>query len=756
MDAPPKTPPPNPMRAMTPRSAARLRTAPQPQAPAEGPMGDGQMQWSWTDMDKWYNQAQSGNLTAVSDPHAKANEKAATPTLPAACTQLDENDERKRVGPTGEAQRRPPPKAPKVAKAPRQTIPNATTALPRPLQTQETQETLADSLARAVMEKCKESLAEIVRDAIAGMIPAHGKGAQKESGERAEEQTLLGTMASQSTAERTCVDDNDDKMTTPQSPNMDCAEDELEHRQSAPPLNARTPWEMAEEGDMRRYTRETNAPALSLPPMQPPWGGEATRKILQSGQWTTAAAALEGRSNPLNPHPYSHGTAATAATPMARRENPSGAGARAPRSKVAPGWRPEYETGMATAPTRGRDEDEEPYPFDWTKTGEIPQARAHPIPGNPTNASMTAEQIWEARLDVIETMGLTPVPEGGFPKTQFRSSKDLTRCLHPASVAKWKAAEPGTAIIIDVYGQDNIPNQKAEDTHANIVHVITMATGMPKVDVEAPPRAGPGVRKWDAGTAWLATGLWKGAAELLVRLRVISTDDVTLVVYARAEEPQRYLTALTGFTNWDNAEIRQKVMDALKTDPAYTSIKTMVSTHPNYQKYRDYIEATMRAISTVKIEVRQVATKTGSMPAAFVYMDPPTLNAAHWETWRSGLLAHVFPNLSGRVKPMQRDLRCEGCHGADHQTHQCPLNANDIPGWKGTIAPRPNYFHEITMASAAGYVDHPRSPGPSTAAQTSAMPQIAELWTQEWTGRNEKTKQELRRKPTPKPTSRRG
>ncbi|KAH9849691.1 hypothetical protein C2E23DRAFT_861683 [Lenzites betulinus] len=341
------------------------------------------------------------------------------------------------------------------------------------------------------------------------------------------------------------------------------------------------------------------------------------------------------------------------------------------------------------------------YDFDWSKHGtELANNDNDDFAlGNPTTPDMTAEQIWEARLNVIESLDITPEPAEGFPDIHFRSSKDLIRHHHPMS--------------------------------------IQMITGMPEVDVEAPPRPGPGVRKWDAGTAWLSIGLWPGAAEVLLRLKFISTSRITFSVHGKAEEPQKFLAALTGFTSWGEEEVRRKVLSAMKTNPAFTSIKNLVTTHPDYQRYRDKTEAMMRVIDTVKVKVRQVTTKTGEMPLAFVYMDPPTTSAQHWEGWKCGLEMHVFPNLTGRVKLAARDFRCKGCHGADHQNHQ--------------IAPRPNYFGDTAATAQYTYHDNPRSPRPQTPAATATI----EQWPQDLAGWTERAKQDKKRRLPAKPVSKR-
>ncbi|KAH9856440.1 hypothetical protein C2E23DRAFT_882494 [Lenzites betulinus] len=615
-------------------------------------------------------------------------------------------------------------------------------------------ESLADALARTVMDKCRDSITQMLREAIEDLHPesARSRAPVPEEARMA----LPSSTDPQAQEEEESPNWRQDEENEPQE-NPRRKSSGLRRR-----LPTRQPKHPAEAQAGGTVTSEPKVKLPATPAYTPAWGGPETKRIMREGQWTTAA-----QMSTLTQDHRERGQTREC-------EEGSRSPARRTRDRDEPEtrhYRPAqrddqygeeaYEIPMDVdrpppVPRASRerdDEDEGPeIRFDWTIPRTERPRNDGEIPGPKTTPDMSADQIWEARLEVIETMGLAEEPAQGFPKIHFRNAYDLTRHHSDASIAKWKAAPAGTALILDVYGQDNVSDQRAEATHANLVRTIGMITGMPAVNLEAPPRASQGVRKWDAGTAWLGTNFWPGAAELLKRLRHVSTDTITFSVHERANEPQAFLTALTGFTSWDENEIKEKVMWELKTDPAYSSIKGMVSVHPDYQGYANRSEATTALIKTVEVKVRRISTKTSEMPVAFIYVDPPTTNSKHWTEWRKGLETHVFSRMGGRVKIAQRDFRCEGCHGAEHQTHQCPLNPKDIPGWKGTVAPRPTYFLDLPQQSAPQpqyqYQEKPRSPRPMT-------PTPGGTWQADYADKAGRSGQDAKRKPPSKPASKR-
>ncbi|OJT12730.1 hypothetical protein TRAPUB_10723, partial [Trametes pubescens] len=331
------------------------------------------------------------------------------------------------------------------------------------------------------------------------------------------------------------------------------------------------------------------------------------------------------------------------------------------------------------------------------------------------------QQLWEERYAIIATLGLTPTPGDRFPTVHHRSPRDRVRQIYGPTLDEWKGEPDGTKLLYDVFGVDDMTEEQAREVRRDILELTYTVSGEENVILYEPSPTPPNVKKWEAGTAWPAANLSLRATEAFVKQYVLSTPKITVIVYEKHSYIPRYIDAIRGFTQSTPEEVRSVVMNTLRREPHYTAIMTLADKNPDYNEY-DKAEAADRIIDSVDVAIRPVRIGASQFIAAFIYIDPPTQSATEWKAWRKALRTRVFSKGLGRAMLMTHKVRCTGCHGADHQSPQCPFNAKDIPGWHGTIKWQGGRATDGVDAPRAHDGAPPTQLGKKPSAQTSARP----------------------------------
>ncbi|OJT12696.1 hypothetical protein TRAPUB_10724, partial [Trametes pubescens] len=294
----------------------------------------------------------------------------------------------------------------------------------------------------------------------------------------------------------------------------------------------------------------------------------------------------------------------------------------------------------------------------------------------------------EERFAIIASLGLTPTPGKQFPPVHHRSPRDRVRQIYGPTLDEWKGEDEGTKLLYDVFGVDDITDEQARAIRRDLLELIFVYSGHDDVVLYEPSPTPPNVKKWEAGTAWPAANLGQRAVEAFLQQYVLSTPKITVIVYKSHSCIPRYVDAIRGFSQGTAEEVRTAVWRALRKEPHYTAIATLAGNNPDYSDY-DKAEAADKIIDSLDVVIRPIRIGVSHFIAAFIYIDPPTQSAKEWKAWRLALRARVFTKGLGRATLMSHQVRCVGCHGADHQSPECPFNAEDIPGWHGTIKWQP-------------------------------------------------------------------
>lgn len=189
-----------------------------------------------------------------------------------------------------------------------------------------------------------------------------------------------------------------------------------------------------------------------------------------------------------------------------------------------------------------------------------------------------------------------------------------------------------------------------------------------------------------------------------------SCDLITIMVHDRSLELPTYLATFGGYAHNSDDTITTTIRAAFASAPILPYIKELAGANPEYQEVG--ADAAAEAIlGTLKVDVR--ALSNGNYTVA-IYCASPTASSVKWIEWKEFISSLTFMS---RVNPPARARQnecCDGCHGADHATRDCPLQ--EIQGWN---APKPG----------SGRYGHPRA---ATTTIAQAQTHASQTHTQGW------------------------
>ncbi|KAI0359200.1 hypothetical protein OH77DRAFT_1509384 [Trametes cingulata] len=353
--------------------------------------------------------------------------------------------------------------------------------------------------------------------------------------------------------------------------------------------------------------------------------------------------------------------------------------------------------------------------------------------GQPEHRRTTNEQdlkmalkLKEKRMGEIEKLGLAPLLEHGNPAVHANDPRDRVRNVPASKLKEWRTKQPGTYVLLDVYGEGDIEDTDPQRIYDNLQAALYRITGLQNVALEQPPKTPRTVSKEHAATIWFASGLYPAAVALLTIVHAWPTADITFFAYKEVEFIPRYLFAIKGFTQSDQNEVRLAVWGIFHKSPVYSSILNLVKKNPDYVGM-DHNKVANDILSTVEVAVRPVNDEPHARLITHVYMTSPTRSAAMWESWRDGfrypIKGKAISEDHAHLEVSQRITRCKACHGADHLTTQCPYG--HLEGWakvvEGTGARRTDPWKaKNPRAGQSQYASEPGSTQPEDGAGSSA------------------------------------
>ncbi|EIW58331.1 uncharacterized protein TRAVEDRAFT_20368 [Trametes versicolor FP-101664 SS1] len=354
-----------------------------------------------------------------------------------------------------------------------------------------------------------------------------------------------------------------------------------------------------------------------------------------------------------------------------------------------------------------------PMDVDWSKVPKLP-----PAPMKQDNSmSASVAQLWNSRRAHFAALGMPPNPQGGYPEIHLRDPDDKLRNVHKATVASWR--QKPERVALEPFGQDHISDAKASETHGALNRTLKAAFGDVPFGIIPPTRTQNGVQRWEAATAWMSHSWPPVVAMLLIVQRIWIFRDISFVATADASTPPKLLLPLIGLTRWEVYAIRELVMEEFTKDKVYEDLKTLVSANQDYASFADKNVATCKVIDSLDVVVRDVVTKTKTTKVAYIYMDPPTKSSKFWVDWRDNLKVSPFSGETVRATVSRRQTRCEMCHGADHQTDQCPFP--HVAGWQTVIEKRGGYKGHGGRDDESGDDNGDRASGKRKAAPPKSL-----------------------------------
>ncbi|KAH9857853.1 hypothetical protein C2E23DRAFT_855807 [Lenzites betulinus] len=291
-----------------------------------------------------------------------------------------------------------------------------------------------------------------------------------------------------------------------------------------------------------------------------------------------------------------------------------------------------------------------------------------------------SQQAPPATAMPVSPLTFTQPPRGGFPCIHQAHPEGLIEGLEPTRVHDLWDEElersEGPPVLITTYNQGYPkPGQVGSTTSdiARVIKEITKESGFVVIPPE-PQRTSEGT-PLSAPKAWVIRKLSPTAINRILSQPVWSCDLITIMVHDRSLELPTYLATFGGYAHNSEDTITTTIRAAFASAPILPYIKELVSANPEYHDVGTD-EAAEAILGTLRVDIR--ALTNGNYTAA-VYCASPTASGAKWAEWKSFIASLTFMS---RVNPPARARlpeRCEGCHGSDHATRDCPFQ--EIQGW---------------------------------------------------------------------------
>ncbi|KAH9856127.1 hypothetical protein C2E23DRAFT_882253 [Lenzites betulinus] len=299
-------------------------------------------------------------------------------------------------------------------------------------------------------------------------------------------------------------------------------------------------------------------------------------------------------------------------------------------------------------------------------------------------------QASQSRAHYLTTSGLlniTLTPTGGFPDVHANGPEDNLRYISDERLAAYDALPPGSACLIDLFGQGSLSEKRLKSIQPRIRNALILITGDENVRVEHPEPCPIG-DSWDAPSIWIVWNLSPAAAAILIQQLVWDTALASFRIVPRTPLPPRYLFAVLNLKS-DSKQpeaIRASFLTVMLFGEAYEITKNAIAKDRTSRFQSPEVGAVVIAnslsVDTVNMGGDLYTCVTGHV--ARIYCDPPTFDSELWTEWRDELRTIVFPFAEG---PTRTGHRCKKCHGVDHTTHLCKFDKRLIPGWYGKIIP---------------------------------------------------------------------
>ncbi|KAI0356663.1 hypothetical protein OH77DRAFT_223751 [Trametes cingulata] len=309
------------------------------------------------------------------------------------------------------------------------------------------------------------------------------------------------------------------------------------------------------------------------------------------------------------------------------------------------------------------------------------------LPPSPTYANMTGDQ-WVTYLNESGRLQITPVPPRRFPVVHHRGPFDLERHMSEMRLTQFLGERPGTTCVLEVFDHVIVNQRKAVALTRKLEETLRIITEVPKPSVAAPEKKQGWVTVKEAPTAWLVYGLHEQAVRILTEVHTWSTPAVTFFAYPHLQQIPRYVIGLLGFTRDDEDEALETVRAAFLRAPIADSIGNLLREHPQYNKLPPVI-AVAELVKMMQVKIRPLVDDRPREDAeeeilvVHVYIDPPTLDLAKWQDWRTAMrdpLMTIQGRFNRATEPKD-ESRCLKCFGVDHDAPQCP--SSNTPGWFG-------------------------------------------------------------------------
>ncbi|KAH9851558.1 hypothetical protein C2E23DRAFT_886417 [Lenzites betulinus] len=283
-----------------------------------------------------------------------------------------------------------------------------------------------------------------------------------------------------------------------------------------------------------------------------------------------------------------------------------------------------------------------------------------------------------------------PTPEGGFPEIHHAHPEALLRDMSPDRIKDIWEDGSEDCLLLTVFNTGFPGPGLAAPMTKTVKEVVTDfiraegvgSAGEDIVVVAPEPVWMPNIGKRGSPLTWVLYGLDKTAKQRAIAKRVLSCEEITVLVHEREIYLPRYLVTLVGFIQDVKNDIENTITKAFRSDRVKRKIGELVRANPEFRrKYKTPAEA-IEAV-TASVDYRVDELDNGNLHVA-VFCDPPAVDMAAWSEWRSFILATPFPakfNPPGEARILEP---CAGCHGADHVAHKCPLVR--AAGWKGPKA----------------------------------------------------------------------
>ncbi|OSD03161.1 hypothetical protein PYCCODRAFT_1467033 [Trametes coccinea BRFM310] len=362
----------------------------------------------------------------------------------------------------------------------------------------------------------------------------------------------------------------------------------------------------------------------------------------------------------------------------------------------------------------------QPAPIRWSQTPAM--TRQWVARQTPSNAPPSAES-WNAPTQVAAPYATSMAPPAQPSSSQqqmratapalsgnsVRGEPPMVHATTPADRARhtltteydeWKKEKEafGTACTAEIFGRIGLDVESICEASALLSGVVAAYTGVQDFKLGQPRDPPYPVNPRNLPSTWFLSKLPTWAVRTLVKdVGAVSTQDVSVIFHDHAEEIPTLLASVTGFHQLNDGVAEMRIREILAEEVTFEGIAELAAANKEFEGADKYAVAN-QLVQELYVRCRRVDEEVvGSLIVAHIYMKSPTDNADWWMTWRHSLIERAF---RGPLYEMGPDIRCDGCHGMDHNAQQCPFTRK--LGWH--------------VASAAPQKIAGARPGPSSPA----------------------------------------